>query len=87
MATKKIKPFVMRNMKINWIKDPYKESLLSTNYGESNPYRQFMQTLYQFKNIINRIKTCRVNDHKRHYLYCLAHCKLGIMTRNCRPAL
>ena len=87
MATGKIKPFMMKNMEINWIEDPYKESLLFTNFGESNPYKQFTQTLYQFKNIINRIKTCRMNDLERHYLFCLAHCKLGIMTHNCRPAL
>ena len=87
MATGKIKPFMMKNMGINWIEDPYKESLLFINFRESNPHRQFMQMLYQFKNIINRIKTCRMNDCERHYLFCLAHHKLGIMTCNCRPAL
>ena len=49
--------------------------------------KQFNQALYQFENIINRIKTCRMNDCERHYLFCLAHCKLGTMIRNCRPAL
>ena len=87
MATGQIKSFMMENMEFNWIRDPYKESLLLTNFGESNSYRQFMQTLHQFKNIINRMKTCRMNDHERHYLFCLAHHKLGIMTCNCRPVL
>ena len=63
---------MMKNMEINWIKDPYKESLPFTNFGESNPYRQFIQTLYQFENIIDRIKTCRMKDHERHYLFCFA---------------
>ena len=51
----------------NWIKDPYEESLLFTNFRESNPYKQFNQALYQFENIINRLKTYRMNDHERHY--------------------
>ena len=77
----------MKIMEINWNKDPYEESLLFTNFGESNPYKQFIQALYQFENIIIKIKTCRMNDHERHYLFCLAHCKLGTMICNCRPAL
>ena len=28
-----------------------------------------------------------MNDHERHYLFCLAHHKLGTMISNCRPAL
>ena len=87
MVTGKLKPFMMKIMEINWIKDPYEESLLFTNFRESNPYKQFNQALYQFENIINRIKTYRMNDHERHYLFCLAHHKLGIMICNCRPAL
>ena len=87
MVTGKLKPFMMKIMEINWNKDPYEESLLFTKFGESNPYKQFIQALYQFENIIIRIKTCRMNDHERHYLFCLAHCKLGTMICNCRPAL
>ena len=74
-------------MEINWNKDPCEESLPFTKFGESNPYKQFIQALYQFENIIIRIKTCRMNDHERHYLFCLAHRKLGTMISNCRPAL
>ena len=74
-------------MEINWNKDPYEESLLFTKFGESNPYKQFIQALYQFENIIIRIKTCQMNDCERHYLFCLAHRKLGTMISNCRPAL
>ena len=72
----------MKIMEINWNKDPYEESLLFTKFGESNPYKQFIQALYQFENIITRM-----NDHERHYLFCLAHHKLGTMISNCRPAL
>ena len=74
-------------MEINRIRDPYEELLLLTGFGESNPYRQFMQALHQFQNIINRMRTCRMNDHKRHYLFGLAHHKIGIMKCNCKPAL
>ena len=74
-------------MEINWTRDPYDESLLLTDFGESNPCRQFMQALHQFQNIINRMRTCRMNDHERHYLFGLAHHKLGIIKHNCRPAL
>ena len=74
-------------MEINWNKDPCEESLLFTKFRESNPYQQFIQALYQFENIDIRIKTCRMNDHERHYLFCLAHHKLGTMISNCRPAL
>ena len=84
-------------MEINWNKDPCEESLPFTKFGESNPhkqlfgesnpYKQFIQALYQFENIIIRIKTCSMNDRERHYLFCLAHCKLGTMISNCRPAL
>ena len=77
----------MKIMEINWNKDPYEESLLFTKSGENNPYKQFIQALYQFENIINKIKTYRMNDHERHYLFCLAHHKLGTMICNCRPAL
>ena len=74
-------------MEINWNKDPYEESLLFTKCGKSNPYKQFIQALYQFENIIIKIKTCRMNDHERHYLFYLAHHKLGTMISNCRPAV
>ena len=74
----------MKIMEINWNKDPYEESLLFTKFRESNPYKQ---ALYQFENIIIRIKTCRMNDCERHYLFCLAHHKLGTMISNCKPAL
>ena len=77
----------MKIMEINWNKDPYEELLLFTKFRESNPYKQFIQALYQFENIIIRIKTCRMNDHERHYLFCLAHHKLGTMISNCRPVL
>ena len=66
LVTGKLKPFMMKIMEINWIKDPYEESLLFTKFRESNPY-QFNQALYQFENIITRIKTYRMNDHERHY--------------------
>ena len=97
LVTGKLTPFMMKIMEINWNKDPCEESLPFTKFGksnpykqlsgESNPYKQFIQALYQFENIIIRIKTCRMNDHERHYLFCLAHCKLGTMISNCRPAL
>ena len=87
LVTGKLKPFMMKIMEINWNKDPCEESLPFTKFGESNPYKQFIQALYQFENIIIRIKTCRMNDHERHYLFCLAHHKLGTMISNCRPAL
>ena len=87
MVTGKLKPFMMKIMEINWNKDPYEESLLFTKFGESNPHKQFIQALYQFENIIIRIKTCRMNDRERHYLFCLAHHKLGTMISNCRPTL
>ena len=87
MVTGKLKPFMMKIMEINWIKDPYEESLPFTKFRESNPYKQCNQALYQFENIINRIKIYRMNDHERHYLFCLVHRKLGTMIHNCRPAL
>ena len=74
-------------IEINWNKDPCEESLPFTKFGKSNPYKQFIQALYQFENIIIRIKTCRMNHHERHNLFCLAHHKLGTMISNCRPAL
>ena len=46
-----------------------------------------MQALHQFQNIINRMRTCRMNDHERHYLFGLAHHKLAGMKCICRPAL
>ena len=55
------------------------EKVIHTN----NLFRHFIN----FENIIIRIKTCRMNDHERHYLFCLAHHKLGTMIHNCRPAL
>ena len=87
LVTGKLKPFMTKIMEINWNKDPCEESLPFTKFGESNPYKQFIQALYQFENIIIRIKTCRMNDCERHYLFCLAHRKLGTMISNCRPAL
>ena len=87
MVTGKLKPFMTIIMEINWIKDPCEESLLFSKFGESNPYKQLIQALYQFENIIIRIKTCRMNDHEIHYLFCLAHHKLGTMISNCRPAV
>ena len=58
-------------MEINWNKDPCEESLPCKQlFEESNSYEQFIQALYQFENIIIRIKTCRMNDHERHYLFC-----------------
>ena len=87
MVTGKLKAFCDEIMEINWNKDPYEESLLFTKFRESNPYKQFNQALYQFENIIIRIRTCRMNDHERHYLFCLAHRKLGTMICNYRPAL
>ena len=83
----KTKTFYDKIMEINWNKDPCKESLPFTEFERSNSYKQFIQALYQFENIIIRIKTCRMNDHERHYLFCLAHRKLGTMISNCRPAL
>ena len=83
----KTKTFYDKIMEINWNKDPCKESLPFTEFGKSNSYKQFTQALYQFENIIIRIKTCRMNDHERHYLFCLAHHKLGTMISSCRPAL
>ena len=73
----KTKTFYDKIMEINWNKDPCKESLSFTEFGKSNSYKQFTQAFYQFENIIIRIKTCRMNDHERHYLFCLAHHKLG----------
>ena len=64
MVTGKLKPFMMKIMEISWNKDPYEESLLFSKFRESNPYKQFIQALYQFENIIIRIKTCRMNDHE-----------------------
>ena len=76
----------MENMEITQTKDPCRESLLLTGFGESNPYRQFMQTLHQFQNIIPRMRNLSMSDHERHYLFGLAHCKLVDMKCNCRPA-
>ena len=83
----KTKTFYDKIMEINWNKDPCKESIPFTKFERSNSYKQFIQALYQFENIIIRIKTCRMNDRERHYLFCLAHHKLGTMISNCRPAL
>ena len=78
---------MMENMEINWNRDPYREPILLKSFGESNPYREFMQALHQFQNISDRMKTCRMNDQERHHLFCLAHHKLTDMKHDCRPTL